>query len=60
MPDSYFTIGDAAKLLRIPYWKLNRAVKSGLIPHYKLFNRRKLVLISDIQSAMAQHSVKGD
>jgi hypothetical protein len=44
------TIKVAAADFGLPYWKLLRAVKSGLIPSYKPFNSRRLVLLSEIDS----------
>jgi hypothetical protein len=42
------TIKQAAALLEIPYFKLARAVKNGLVPHYTICNSRKLVRVSEI------------
>jgi hypothetical protein len=40
----------AAYELGIHYWKLQRAVKQGLVPSYAPFNSRRLVRISDLLS----------
>jgi hypothetical protein len=49
----YYTIPQAAKALRIPSYKLRRAVKLGLVPSYGLLDHRRYVLLVDVQSAMA-------
>jgi hypothetical protein len=42
------TVKQAAADLGLPYFKLNRAVKNGLIPHYSLYNSRRLVRVSEV------------
>jgi len=42
------TIQEAAELLGLPYFKLNRAAKRGLIPTYTIFNSRRLVRVSEV------------
>ena len=49
-----FTIKTAAVQLGLPYWKLNRATKLGLVPSYQLLNTRKLVKLSDIHQALSR------
>ncbi len=55
----FLTIKQAAKLLNLPYWKLLRCVKEKLIPHYSLYNKRKLVTISDVLAAMEASCANG-
>lgn len=43
-------IKTAAAHFGLQYWKLQRAVKSGLIPSYAPFNARRLVYLSEIQT----------
>lgn len=42
------TVKQAAAELGIPYFKLARAVKEGLVPSYTLYNSRRLVRVSEI------------
>lgn len=51
--DALLTIKQAASILGIPYFKVQRAAKAGLIPTYSLLNSRKYVKLSDIQKVMA-------
>jgi len=55
-PEKLLTLKEAAKLLGIPYWKLNRAVQQGLIPSYSLLNSRKLVRVSEVLVAIRNQS----
>ena len=51
---------NAADMLGLPYFKVQRAVKLGLIPSYRLYNKRKLVRVSEIMAAMKQQSGGAD
>lgn len=51
--DQLLTIKEAADRLRIPYFKIQRAARQGLIPTYSLFNSRKYVKLADIKQAMS-------
>ena len=51
-PEPYRTMKEAARLLNMPYFKVQRARKSGLIPTHKLLNSRPLVRVSEIEQAM--------
>lgn len=42
------SLKDAAKALGLPYFKLQRAARSGLIPTYRVYNSRKLVRLSEV------------
>ena len=42
------TFKEAAGQLGLPYFKIQRAAARGLIPHYRLFNSRKLVRLSEV------------
>jgi hypothetical protein len=42
------TVKQAAAEVGIPYFKLARAIKGGLIPHYTLYNSRRLVRVSEV------------
>lgn len=42
------TVKEAAAQIGLPYFKLARAVRDGLIPSYTLYNSRRLVRISEI------------
>lgn len=46
--DRLLTFHEAAAALCLPYFKIQRAAKGGLIPTYSLFNSRKYVKLTDI------------
>ncbi|MEF2549409.1 hypothetical protein VQ045_19905 [Aurantimonas sp. E1-2-R+4] len=51
--DGLLTFQEAAAALGLPYFKIQRAARSGVIPTYSLFNSRKYVKLSDIAEAMS-------
>ena len=51
-PERLYTIKDAASHFGVPYFKMQRAVKRGIIPGYRFFNSRMLVRLSDIEKAV--------
>lgn len=46
------TFRQAADLFGVPYWKIQRAAKIGLIPTVTLLNPRRYVRRSDIERAV--------
>ena len=54
----YYTIPQAADALRIPSYKLRRAVKLGLVPSYGFLDHRRYVVLADIRSAMAAKGIE--
>ncbi len=42
------TLRDAADLLGIPYFKVQRAARAGLVPTYALYNSRRLVIVEEL------------
>jgi hypothetical protein len=53
--EPFHTIKDAARILQIPYWKLQRAVKAELIPSYRLLNSKRYVKLCEIESVIQSH-----
>ena len=53
-PEPFHSIKEAAEILNIQSWKLQRAAKEGIIPIYRLFNTRRMVRISEIVDAITQ------
>jgi hypothetical protein len=51
--DKLRTFRAASEALNIPYFKIQRAARSGLIPTYSILNSRKYVKLSDILKAMS-------
>lgn len=51
--DRFRTFAQAAKALRLPYFKVQRAAKAGLIPTYSILNSRKYVKLRDILNSMS-------
>lgn len=47
------TFKEAAQALGIPYFKIQRAARLGLIPTYALLNSRKYVKVRDILERMS-------
>lgn len=50
--EGYLTFKQAASSLNVPYYKIQRAAKLGLIPVYRLLNARPYVKRSDIERGM--------
>jgi hypothetical protein len=51
LPEPLHTIKEAAPLLNLKYWQLQRAVKRGLVPSYTLLNSKKHVRLSEVVAA---------
>lgn len=51
--DQLRTFRDAAERLGIPYFKIQRAAKRGLIPTYSILNERRYVTLRDILARMS-------
>ncbi len=49
----------AAAQLGLHYWKLERAVKAGLVPSYTLLNSRKLVRPTEVLAVIEASRVGG-
>jgi hypothetical protein len=52
------TLKDAAIALGLPGFKITRAARAGIFPTYSLFNKRKLVRLSEVVAAI-EASKKG-
>lgn len=52
------TLKQAAGRLGLPYFKVQRAARSGLLPIYHLYNSRQLVRLSEV-IAIVDASRKG-
>jgi hypothetical protein len=46
------TLQEAANRLGLRQFKITRAAKAGLFPTYSLFNKRKLVRLSEVIAAI--------
>jgi predicted site-specific integrase-resolvase len=53
-PEKFHTIKDAADLLGLRYWHLQRAVKRGLVPSHRLLTTKRLLRISEVVAAMSE------
>jgi hypothetical protein len=51
--DQLRTLKDAATVLRLPYFKVQRAARAGIIPTYRLLNSRRYVKLRDILELMS-------
>jgi hypothetical protein len=47
-PEKLLTLKQAAEALGLPYFKLQRAARVGLIPTYQVLNSRKLVRLPEV------------
>ena len=54
VPEKFYSIKDAASLLGLRYWHLQRAVKRGLVPSHRLLTTKRLVRISEVVAAMSE------
>ena len=52
------TLKAAAEMLGIPVSTLRKAVKRQLVPSYSLFNSRKRVKFSELQSVVASYKTE--
>lgn len=46
--EPFLTLKEAAGVLKIPYWKLQRASRRGDVQTYRFFNARPLVRLSEL------------
>ncbi len=51
--DRFMTFKEAAEMIQLPYFKIQRAARQGLIPTYSLLNARKYVKLRDIFATMS-------
>jgi len=51
--DQLRTYRDAAAVLRLPYFKIQRAARAGIIPTYSILNGRRYVKLRDILDLMS-------
>lgn len=51
-PEKLVTLQQAADALGVPYFKLQRAARAGIIPTYSLYNSRRLVRLSEVVAAI--------
>ena len=50
--EPFLTVRDAADQLGLPYFKVQRAVKAGLVASYRILNGRRLVRLSELIAAI--------
>ena len=51
-PERLLTLRVAANKLNLPLFKMARAARAGIFPTYTLFNKRKLVRLSEVVAAI--------
>ena len=54
------TLKDAAEYLGLPYFKVQRASRNGLIPTYFVYNSRRLVRLSEVVAVINGTRQGGD
>jgi len=47
-PEKLLSLKEAAEQLGLPYFKLQRAARAGLVPTYSVYNSRRLVRLSEL------------
>lgn len=50
--EAYLTLRQAAQTLNVPYFKVQRAARLGIVPVYRLLNSRPYVKRSDLERVM--------
>lgn len=50
--EAYLTFRQAAQVLNVPYFKVQRADRLGIVPVYRLLNSRPYVKRSDLERVM--------
>ncbi|MGH1570495.1 hypothetical protein ACRAWG_07210 [Methylobacterium sp. P31] len=58
-PEPLLTFRQAADLFGLPYWKIQRAAKLGLIPTVALLNSRRYVRQSEIERVLVPSPAPG-
>lgn len=58
-PEKFHSIKDAAALLGLRYWHLQRAVKRGLVPSHRLLTTKRFVRLSEIIAALESSDMGG-
>lgn len=58
--ENFLTIAEVAYTLGRSYAQIQRATVRGLIPFYRPFGRRKLLLLSEVVAAMKVGGLGGD
>lgn len=58
-PEKFHSIKDAAALLGLRYWHLQRAVKRGLVPSHRLLTKKRFVRLSEIVAALESSDMGG-
>ena len=53
-PEKFYPIKEAADLLGLRYWHLQRAVKRGLVPSHRLLTTKRFVRLSEVIAAMSE------
>jgi hypothetical protein len=54
--EQFLTLKSAADALGLPYFKLQRAARQGLLPTYGILNGRRYVKLSDILARMSHQN----
>jgi hypothetical protein len=57
-PEPFINMGEAAKRLGLPVYKIRRAVKAGIVKSYQFANSRVYVRLSEV-IATIEASAKG-
>ena len=58
--EKYYTIKEAAFLLNLKYWQLQRAVRAKIVPSYRLgSSRRARLLLSEVIASIEATRIGG-
>lgn len=58
-PEKFHSIKDAANLLGLRYWHLQRAVRRGLVPSHRLLTTKRFVRLSEVIAAIESSRTGG-
>jgi hypothetical protein len=58
--EKLLTYRAAAEALGLPYFKIQRAARAGLLPTYRLLNGRKLLKLADVAAIVDGTREGGD
>lgn len=53
--EAYLTFRQAAQALNVPYFKVQRAARLGIVPVYRLLNSRPYVKRSDLERVISEN-----
>ncbi len=53
-PKLFYSMKEVAERLGVPLWKVRRAAKSGLLPTYTVYDKKKYLLLAEVEAIILQ------